>query len=305
MRKILLVLAAIVSLNLMATDGALNGKFTINADGDQIVFSDGNLMISGGLQFSFRQWSTLAVQDYNYRDLFGWGTGDTINNVSIINSNYADFTDWGINPIFNGGYKANLWRTLTKNEMVYLLCTRTNAATLFAFGSVNGVNGLILLPDNWDRPAGVTFTASTAQGLVANGTDYINENGDNYSHNTYTEEQWKIMEAAGAVFLPATGYRDGAEVSGAGSYGYYWTATSSSTAGYAYNMDFGPKGLSSYNISERHCGLAVRLVQDVNAHEGFENAQSDNVRTTKIIRNGQLLIEKNGKMYNALGIETK
>ena len=38
---------------------------------------------------------------------------------------------------------------------------------------------------------------------------------------------------------------------------------------------------------------------------GVENVQSDKVQSTKVLRNGMLLIEKNGKIYNAQGVEVK
>lgn len=39
--------------------------------------------------------------------------------------------------------------------------------------------------------------------------------------------------------------------------------------------------------------------------EGMKNVQGDKVQSTKVIRNGQLLIERNGRTYNANGIEVK
>ena len=39
--------------------------------------------------------------------------------------------------------------------------------------------------------------------------------------------------------------------------------------------------------------------------EGIENVQSDKVQSTKILRDGQLLIEKNGKTYNATGAQVR
>ena len=41
------------------------------------------------------------------------------------------------------------------------------------------------------------------------------------------------------------------------------------------------------------------------APSGVEDVQSDKVQTTKFFRDGQLLIEKNGKIYNATGAEVK
>ena len=41
------------------------------------------------------------------------------------------------------------------------------------------------------------------------------------------------------------------------------------------------------------------------APSGVEDVQSDKVQTTKFFRDGQLLVEKNGKIYNATGAEVK
>ena len=39
--------------------------------------------------------------------------------------------------------------------------------------------------------------------------------------------------------------------------------------------------------------------------QGVKNVQGDKVQSTKLIRNGQLFIERNGKIYNANGAEVK
>ena len=69
------------------------------------------------------------------------------------------------------------------------------------------MTGVILLPDNWTAPAGISFTP----GWLASGTDFPTVN------NTYNTWDWKKMEEAGAVFLPAGGwaYNRGSD------YGYY------------------------------------------------------------------------------------
>ena len=245
------------------TDGVLPGKFSVSAD-KQVNFSQGNLQYVGSWQFAEHQWDYFGTsQSDNHRDLFGYGTGDTPNKVSADYNDYATFTDWGVNAIANGGNTANLWRTLTKDEWVYLFYTRENAATLFGLGSVNGVNGTIILPDNWELPAGASFTASTTQGLAYQdqGDYYHNESGNNFSHNTYTTEQWATMEAAGAVFLPAAGFRYGSDVYYVGSDGPYWSATPLDTYD-AYGLDFnsyylGPLG----DLGRRYYGQSVRLVR--------------------------------------------
>ncbi len=241
--------------------GMLSGEFSVSAT-TKVHFSQGNLQYVGTWQFAEHQWDIIGdAQADNNRDLFGWGTCDAPNKVSTTNSDYSTFTDWGENAITNGGNTANMWRTLTTDEWVYLFYGRTNAATLFGLGSVNGVNGTILLPDNWVLPAGASFTASTTQGLVDQGSEYTNSNGNNFSHNTYTKEQWSVMEAAGAVFLPAAGYRYDTSVGLAGSYGYYWSATPYG-ADYAFNLDFNSHGLYPQYYDYGRCiGRSVRLVR--------------------------------------------
>ena len=243
-----------------ATPGALSGEFSVSAS-QKVHFSQGNLQYVGKWQFADHQWECFgSSQSDNHRDLFGWGTGAAPNKVSTDNNDYSTFVDWGTNAITNGGNKANVWRTLTKDEWVYLFYTRTHAATLFGLGSVNGVNGTILLPDDWTLPTGASFTASTTQGLADDGGHYYNQKSDNFSHNTYTTAQWAVMEANGAVFLPAAGSRNGTDVDYVGSRGGYRSATPDDT-GNAYYLSFGSGLLYPQYKYDRYYGFSVRLVR--------------------------------------------
>lgn len=249
--------------------GRLSGEFSVSAT-TKVHFSQGNLQYQASTntwRFAANQYDLIGSDNSNisasytgWIDLFGWGTGNNPTNVSTDYNDYATFTDWGTNAIPNGGNQANLWRTLTKDEWVYLFYGRTNAAVLFGLGSVNGVNGTILLPDNWSLPAGATFTASTTQGLADKGSFYLNSNNNNFSHNTYTKEQWSVMESAGAVFLPAAGSRYGTGVLNVGSFSHYWSATPFGTS-YAYYLYFDSSYLSPQNYDGRYYGLSVRLVR--------------------------------------------
>ena len=254
--------------------GALSGRFTINASGEKVVFSQGNLQYVGTWQFAENQWDCFSTSQYNdHRDLFGWGTGDAPNKVSNNNGDYGTFTDWGTNAITNGGNTENFgWRTLTKDEWVYLFYSRENAATLFGFGSVNGMNGLIILPDNWTTPEGASFTASTTLGLTNQGSYYHNDNNDNYSHNTYTAEQWAVMESAGAVFLPAAAYRHGVDsnINYTDLGGFYWSSTPSSTDK-AYYLNFYYNDLDPQFNEMRYGGRPVRLVRSSLEKDGEGN----------------------------------
>ena len=237
MRKIFtffLALAASVG-TIFATEGALNGKFTINASGDQIVFSKGNLQYVGTWQFATHQWDCIgdSQQADDNRDLFGWGTGDAPNKVSTICEDYATFHDWGANPITNGGNAANLWRTLTSDEWRYLFVTRNNATDLFGVGKIgNIVYGAILLPDNWTLPEGASFASASAKGYTfSTSTCDGYYEGISKTDNEYTLEQWAVMEAAGAVFLPTAGYRG---LYGPDVVGDYWSATAAIDECFAY-----------------------------------------------------------------------
>ena len=241
------------------------------AKANQVFFAHGNLIHhpSGGVwrlatnQYDIEGDNNSKIARYceYFIDLFGWGTAEKPYESSTYTSDYPTvFTDWGTNTIAND--YSMTWRTLTAAEWEYLLVKRPNAASLFGFGSVNGTNGLILLPDGWTLPAGSTFVPGTENGFVDKGT-YYQSPGDNYGSNTYTENQWAPMEAAGAVFLPAAGSRWSKNVSEVNEKGYYWSATPAEEDGKAYCIYFHSKGYSVRHAASVSCGYSVRLVHDV------------------------------------------
>ena len=210
-------------------------------------------------------------------DLFGWGTSgynhgavcyqpwsksQTHNNYNVygsLNKNLYDESgqaDWGYNPISNGGNTENIgWRTLTKAEWKYLLEDRTDANLKIGHGKVNNrvywrdpvAYGLILLPDTWTLPEGLSFTPGNS--------DWANE---------YSTDQWAQMEANGAVFLPAARYRYAETRLNPYVNGYYWSSTVHPTDGYcAYSgAQFGGNYVSSQVESSRGLGYSVRLVRN-------------------------------------------
>ena len=275
-------------------------------------------------------------------DLFGWSSdADNVfygawgTSKSLYNNIYqGEFRDWGINVI--GTDTANTWRTPTKDEWEYIFLHRPNAARLFGMGSVDTINGVIILPDVWHTPAGVTFTPNTADArysltLTADGLTYT-QNGDNspFDLNPYTLEQWHLMEAAGAVFLPAAGIRIGTDVSVTESQGLYHSATTvpatsedsqtdsdtpqtDHTIISSYALEFlegdeDPYSLAPQAQMEWHIGMAVRLIRycEPDPKTGIANPAMDVVPTTevrKLFRNGQVLILRNGRTYTLTGIE--
>ena len=247
------------------------GLFLASAD-KQIIFSSGNLQYHpANDEWRFAENQTDYIGDANsniaadydgWIDLFGWGTGDAPTKSSPFYSAYQTFVDWGTNTI--GTDAPNTWRTLSKDEWNYIFYNRPNAQSLFALGSVNGVNGTIILPDNWTTPAGVSFVASTTNGLSWQGGYYYNSNGTNYGDNTYTSEQWSKMEQAGAVFLPASGSRSDTNVGDVGNIGRYWSSTGHEEF-YAYGVDFQSNSLNPQTNLVRDCGFSVRLAKEPEA----------------------------------------
>lgn len=250
--------------------GATGGFFTINEDGDQVWFSQGNLQYYQGShtwhfaneQYYFVGYDNSNIGSNTYTgpiDLFGWSTG---HNPTVYAPNWSypsPFEDWGDNAIDNGGDTPYIWRTLTAAEWTYLFRTRatnTNLGTTnarYVAANVNSRNGIILFPDNYTHPSGITSPS------------YINGTANGWSSNNYSSTDWTVMEAAGAVFLPAAGNRSGKSLSNIGSICQYWSSdeydgTRARLLGFTNINLFTP----NTNSIARSTGCSVRLVMDNN-----------------------------------------
>ena len=242
--------------------GLLTGKFTINAGGDQIQFAQGNLQAvctsadgDASTQetwtwgFAANQWDYIGVTSSNFVmngngsvstagtvDLYGWSTALSYFGIQNHGGNdlFAgdDFVDWGAN-IGTG------WYTLSKDEWVYLFNTRTTPSGLrFVKAKVNNVNGVILLPDDWD---------------VSN---YALSTTASYTANVITLVDWtEKFESNGAVFLPITGDWG----NGNGDYGSYWSSNKDGATS-AFRVRLDDTDLDPSSTGERNQGYAVRLV---------------------------------------------
>ena len=234
-------------------DGAISGVFSVS-DGKQVYFSKGNL------RYASSKWSFFDNQ-YDYYtgysadawDHFGWSTSATTYgmNTSAANSDYSgDFVDWGATM-------GTGWFTLSSDEWTYLFKTRS-ASTVngtengrYAKAKVNNVGGIILFPDTYTHPDGVTAPTG------------VNDTGNTgWNGNSYTVEDWTKMESAGCVFLPAAGYRNGSRVNNPGSYGDYSSATPYGTDK-TYGVFFGSGSLTPASDGSRFYGCSVRLVREV------------------------------------------
>lgn len=240
-----------------APEGAIGGLFSVSAT-QKVLFSQGNLQYQASTntwRFAENQWDYVGHDNSNisssysgWIDWFGWGTGNNPTNSSTNNGDYNPFNDWGNNAISNGGNTANAWRTLTHDTWVYVFNTRSTPSGIrYAKATVNGINGVILLPDDWNSSH---YSLSNT-----------NVSGASYSSNNISQSNWtNRLEANGAVFLPAAGFRGGTSVYDVGSGGRYWSA-SYVDSDCAHYVSFYDGYLDSGNNRRyRRDGLSVRLV---------------------------------------------
>ncbi len=245
------------------TPSAGIGVFSVS-DSKQVTFSPGNLQYTQSTNtwsFAENQWDYLGEANIaidadvlaDKVDLFGWSTSNSNFgvNISMNSGDYAgNFVDWGTQTI--GTDTPNTWRTLTNEEWSYILNTRDNAIYLYGVAQVNGMNGLILLPDNWTCPTGISFKSGFS-------SDYTIEAYGKYQ--TFTVQQWSVLESTGAVFLPASGSRSCTYVHDLQNYGDYWSATKGGSDAALY-IRFYSVEIENRN-SLRFGGRSVRLVKDL------------------------------------------
>ncbi len=242
-----------------------DGAFLVNDNGKCVYFSPGNLQYhpaNNEWRFAPSQLDYIGEANENisstyngWLDLFGWSTSATYFGVSTStdweNGYSGSFVDWGTNQI--GSDAPNTWRTLGIGDWYHLLEFRPNASALKGVAQVNGVNGLILLPDSWICPAGITFKSG-----------FHSKQGSSYyaAYQTFTADEWSKLESAGAVFLPAAGNRNGSDVGGVRIGGCYWH---SSSVGYFFaDAIFLNSGSAVIGDGgDRYRGQSVRLVKDL------------------------------------------
>ena len=230
------------------------------SESTRVRFSQGNLQYqpsTGIWRFAENQLDFIGADNEQvsspsytgWIDLFGWGTGDAPTMCSQNDEDYDHFTDWGVNPISNGGNTANQWRTLTSDEWSFLLFNRTTSSGIrYVKAMVNGIKGVIILPDDWNASFYALGTAA-------------NQSGFPFTSVSITQSDWtSIFEAHGAVFLPVAGSRNGTSFVLA-AYGNYFSSTPDEN-NHTFTLLFGNAFLYVEGNSSRSYGSSVRLVAD-------------------------------------------
>ena len=309
-----------------------SGKFSVGAN-KTAVFTPGNLQYHTGSKewrFAKQQYQVVGEQNIEvgnpdfkgWIDMLGWSNGEENNygvNPSNANKDYeGEFVDWG--TLFADEDSLS---TLTADEWNYLLYQRD--ADLKQLAQVGDVVGIMLFPDNWLTPED------------ANGYADLDEDG--VLIQFYTLAEWEVLENAGAIFLPAAGRRTGGWgnminydqveetkpemlVNGGfyrwqdntNVYSYYWSSTKDANNLVSYVITCEPIGNDEYILGapvlwkeKGRYGQSVRLAKVTTTSGGNTGTNLDNIlvgeKAAKVIINGQLVIIKNGKAYNAMGQE--
>lgn len=290
-------------------------QFTVNANGKKVYFSKANLRFvgfnnnTGSWSFHENQVDASYAPDYgdnnidipsdeSTNDRFAWGLygnhGMYEDDWPAITTNLskADGNDWGC-AFSETSPEGDNWRTLTIDEWNYLFNGRSQQkrflkVTLRLSDSEmpNAVQGILLFPDDYVEPAGLTKTFTYNSNTSAStGSGYVVADADKFVNApVYTDpssNSYKML-AAGAVFLPAAGYRiqqwyqmyychqPGAYTPGLqwDAYGYYWSSTSGaynefSHTSRAFYFDRSRVGEAT-SYQDRSHGMCVRLVWDAN-----------------------------------------
>jgi len=282
-----------------APTGAINGLFTINANGGQVYFSQGNLQYQASTntwRFAEHQWDYVGgiYEGINYGNVYE--NGVKCDNA-FKSSNYNGWIDlycWATSGYNHG---ANCYQPWSLS---------TNPNDYFAYGDINndlssqsgkadwGYNAIInggntentwrtLTYSEWFYLNTIRTTESGSRFARAhmNNTNGVillpdNWNNDNYeliginNHVPYTSNvisltDWiNIFEENGAVFIPASGRGYGVYYYYPNTEGYYWTETHSThISGEAHCMHTSENVYSGENAG-RGCAFSVRLVQDAN-----------------------------------------
>lgn len=265
-----------VKMTQSTEDLALSGTFSIGTG--NVKFSRGNLRatLDNGAVTS---WSFAPTQDAyvgktdanNLQtttgtiDLFAWSTDYGYEwGIGLWTTDYSNFAghfkDWGVNPDLIRDLGSG-WFTMTENEWKYLFQNRPGATVGTTTGvrhhtayintaddGTGGVLGILLLPD------GATFTDDEATWGTPN-----KEYPKSYSAADYTKctaEQWNNLEAKGAVFLPAAGYKPSEQNLWLND-AYYWSATEYSGSGSNGSIEVTINGGSSTTVQKDACIVSV------------------------------------------------
>ena len=257
---------SIYHITASAPDECISHLFSIG-ENKRVFFSRGNLQYRP-LDGTWR----LAPQQYNrcfnvfdnvgenyanwmgedkWSDLFRYGMWIEGGSPNVVSIGKADYTL----PLDENGeinapcaYGAQ-WMVLSSDEWEYLMEKRPDAEHKCGGAVVDGVDGWVILPDDWIALDGLTFVSAVEK--VSKDKDIPNQ---------YTTDEWAAMEAAGAVFLPNTGFLVNTIVWSVASY-QSRTVEESLFLPFVFDASDNYYSCYDYDVQKDFPNGAVRLVQ--------------------------------------------
>lgn len=259
--------------------GSLDGLFSVGPN-KKIRFAQSSIRYENFAHFSLSQLQYSYLGNDNSKinqgtcDLFGWGTGDNPTKCTTNSADYLTWSEWGAHPLYELGTtniltnSTDVWRTLSKDEWVYILHERPRATELLAFATYYLIPGLIIMPDD----SVLTSGSFASRGAVWNESRRAYEfpNQDCYGDNVISPVVWNsTWMPRGAFFLPMTGYRLGTSVYDLDAkHGCYWCSDGPGNADHPtdniyYYLSFQKDFVAIQSTNLPHMGCAVRLAHDV------------------------------------------
>ena len=181
---------------------------------------------------------------------YDWDQPRSANDVFFTNATQitakSDFTVNGV----TGKY-----RNLCTAEWFYLLNTRAASTVCgtenarYAKATINGEAGIILIPDAYEHPAGIADLKNINNGMAP------------YTGNEYYLFAWAAMEAAGCVFLPTAGVREGASIHSVEGGCLYWSSSPDTDDG-AFVERINSETVQPTYPQWRSIGYPVRLITE-------------------------------------------
>jgi len=239
----------------------LQKAFSIS-DSKCVSFSTGNLKWDGtAYGFEASQLSYQSSWSETNCGHFFFSKNDGYARASSYNSSGASATDVPFTNssetagAFKVGSDVKDYRLLSKDEWMYLLnrvvIVDKTPKPAYGFAQFGESKGMVLLPDNWNG-------TQAPDGFKYGKGNFVYFSNDN----------WSAMETAGAIFLPAAGFRnDGSTITYTNEEGYYWTS-SPKDIDRAYLINFTGPDLYFKKISDvRSKGFCYRLVTDFSVVE--------------------------------------
>ena len=289
-------------------DGTLlNGVFSISAK-KRVYFSQGNLEY----QAYERKWRFAREQFVANSIPYGGVTEGELGWVGTAPWDSAHA--WSGNIELENSSLGHEWFLMNRSEWEYLFRHRAHADSLWGYCKINGLAAMVVLPDNWACPEGLSFTPqaltfherSTPIGEGHNDPNepkikIYSKGNTNISKNNYTIAQWREMERSGAVCYLLAGYSGSKnQIYGYGSYTDHWVNTEfNDKFGYGSYISAGSFYLKAEWYRKPNYCFSIRMVRLTEDSE--RDSIATDLKTSGCLTHGGFSVSADKQVYFSQG----